>query len=305
MQTKIDSFSPSSAKPLLVVEDWQKKFSANIKIVDFTPFKKTALIKCHDYNYVNGIFDGSISNGFNNKESSFAKTFLYTNASIYYAALDALQNKVAISPTSGFHHAHYDKAEGFCTFNGLVLSAILLKENQKLKRIGILDFDMHYGNGTENIIEKLKIDFIEHYSAGKYYDLNYPKLGFLKSLVKKVYSLQNHDNTQDNVRKKLLKNKAQKFLEQIPIILNNFKNCDIILYQAGADQHENDPYGGLLSYDEMKLRDAIVFEFAKNNNIPIAWNLAGGYQKDSNNTIEPILKCHRNTLEQCILIFKT
>ena len=42
----------------------------------------------------------------------------------------------------------------------------------------------------------------------------------------------------------------------------------------------------------------------KKNNIPLVWNLAGGYQKDKDGSIEPVLKCHRNTMEACLNIFK-
>lgn len=51
---------------------------------------------------------------------------------------------------------------GFCTFNGLMLAAVKLKREYRLGDIGIIDFDMHWGNGTVDIINELKIEYIEH-----------------------------------------------------------------------------------------------------------------------------------------------
>lgn len=299
------SFSPSAFKPSLVVEDWQRLFSNYVINVDFPPISKESLFLVHDKQYVEDIFTGNKENGFGVKDKDFSSTFLYTNASLYYAACDALINNIAVSPTSGFHHARYDRSEGFCTFNGLVLTAKMLKENNLAQKIGILDFDMHYGNGTEEIIKKHNIDYIVHYTAGKYYDLHYPILNIFKPVIKyfynKIFTAKNKMQTpQPKLRQKILKNKGNEFINDIPSILQKFIDCDIIIYQAGADQHINDPYGGLLTYEQMKTRDKLVFEFAKNNDIPLVWNLAGGYQKDIQGTIEPVLKCHRNTMEVCV-----
>ncbi len=48
----------------------------------------------------------------------------------------------------------------------------------------------------------------------------------------------------------------------------------------------------------MILRDRIVFQFAKDNNIPLVWNLAGGYQEP----IEKVLDLHENTLQECLKV---
>ena len=72
------------------------------------------------------------------------------------------------------------------------------------------------------------------------------------------------------------------------------------MYQAGADPHVNDPLGGDLTTEQMLERDRIVFKFAKNNNIPIVWNLAGGYQKD----FSKVLEIHENTLKACIEVYE-
>ena len=72
---------------------------------------------------------------------------------------------------------------------------------------------------------------------------------------------------------------------------------DLVLYQAGADSHVDDPLGGIFTTAQMAQRDELVFWSAKTLGIPVAWNLAGGYQRDETGGIEPVLKLHRQTYE--------
>ncbi|MBK7005541.1 MAG: hypothetical protein IPH37_10705 [Burkholderiales bacterium] len=75
---------------------------------------------------------------------------------------------------------------------------------------------------------------------------------------------------------------------------------DLVLYQAGADIHVNDPLGGILTTEQMKQRDRTIFNGCITRRIPLVWNLAGGYQRDLNGTIAPVLSLHRNTMHQCL-----
>jgi hypothetical protein len=47
----------------------------------------------------------------------------------------------------------------------------------------------------------------------------------------------------------------------------------------------------------MRLRDDTVFKAARNGGVPVAWNLAGGYQRLSDGSIRPVLDLHDNTLK--------
>ena len=76
-----------------------------------------------------------------------------------------------------------------------------------------------------------------------------------------------------------------------------FGDCDLLIYQAGADSHIHDPLGGYLSTAQMQRRDHIVFATCRLLNLPVAWNLAGGYQRDEQNSIRPVLDLHDNTLK--------
>ena len=214
-----------------------------------------------------GVLDCTAINGFGNNIKEVADSLPYTSGSFYNAAVHALSNRVAMSPTSGFHHARYDSGGAFCTFNGLTITAQLLKKNHKVKKIGIIDFDAHWGDGTDDIIKKLNIKNIIHLSHNK---------------VFRAFSLNG------------------TALLNLYKTLGVLKDCDILLYQAGADPHVNDPLGGDLTTEEMFERDRTVFKFAKDNDIPIVWNLAGGYQSD----FDKVLEIHENTLKACIEVYE-
>lgn len=261
-----DSFSPSAGKPQKVYELFRNNSSVEI-FSNWSPISREDFYLSHDQNYVNKVLDLVGYNGFDNKNPNVAKSLPYSSGSFYHAALHALKYGVAMSPTSGFHHAKYASGGSFCTFNGLTIAAQLLKKKRKVKKVGIIDFDNHYGNGTVDIIEHLKLKYISHLSYGFYADK-------YKSSEIWLYNLKKD--------------------------LHRFKDCDILFYQAGADAHINDPLGGDLTTEQMKQRDAIVFEFAKSNKIPIVWNLAGGYQEDFNK----VLELHENTLKECIAIYE-
>ena len=71
------------------------------------------------------------------------------------AAIDGVMNKefknafCAVRPPG--HHAEKDKAMGFCIYNNVAVGAHYLIEKYKLKKIAIIDFDVHHGNGTQDI----------------------------------------------------------------------------------------------------------------------------------------------------------
>ena len=78
---------------------------------------------------------------------------------------------------------------------------------------------------------------------------------------------------------------------------------DVVLYQAGADPHVADPLGGWLATEELRLRDATVFEALAAMGVPVVWNLAGGYQRDARGGIAPVLEIHRNTAEEHLRVY--
>lgn len=163
--------------------------------------------------------------------------------------------------SDGFHHASFESGFGYCTFNGLLVAALALKAEGQVKRVGILDGDQHYGDGSAEIIAKLGIDWIRH--------------------VSEEYAFASD---------------APQFFRQLPSVMRDFADCDLLIYQAGADQHVDDPLGGFLTTAELAERDRLAFSMAKKIGIPAVWNLAGGYQQP----LPRELEIHRNTIAACV-----
>lgn len=264
--------SPSPKKPQQLMEQWVKLFP--IEVYDVNPVSIEQIKAVHDSDFVDGVMSGKRQNGFGSKDREVIDSLPYTNGSFLCAAREALSNGlVAVSPTSGFHHATHDNAMGYCTFNGLMIAAKELLDNDEVSHIGILDCDFHYGNGTDDILDKYDLhDTIIHYTGRKGYPYD-----------------------------------PIKFFELLPKFLQSMVHCDILFYQAGADCHIDDPFGGFLTTEEMILRDKIVFEFCKKQNLPVVWNLAGGYQEvvlpTGERTIQKVLDLHNNTMIECVKVY--
>lgn len=261
------SFSPSASKPALVIESW-KALNIPIDIREPIPASVDELCLAHGKNYVEKVLACSADNGFGGRSPDVAASLPYTTGAFVSAAREALRNgKVAVAPVSGFHHASHDQAGGFCTFNGLVVAAQVLKEAGVVNKVGILDFDQHYGDGTVDIIRARQLGgWLSQYSAATEYRRS---------------------------------DQAEAFLQRIPELVNRFADCDIILYQAGADPHVADPLGGWLDTPQLAERDRLVFESAKALGIPVAWNLAGGYQANFRN----VLDIHDHTINACAKVY--
>jgi acetoin utilization deacetylase AcuC-like enzyme len=263
---KVQSFSPSAAKPRAVVDDW-KKAGAPLEVRSFEPLTVDDLKRVHNAEFVDAVLAGLRNNGFGRREPEVARSCLYTTGAMAAAAIEALRNQqVAAAPVSGFHHAGHGNCGGFCTFNGLMATAALLRQRGLARRVGILDLDQHYGNGTDDIIEALAIDYVRHFTSGK-------------------VNRRAHD--------------AKPFLDNLGTLVREFADCDVLLYQAGADAHINDPLGGWMTTEQLRRRDLTVFTAARAIGLPVAWNLAGGYQVDDFGGIGPVLEIHRNTLREC------
>ncbi len=267
-----NSYSPSAGKPAMVIADWLSNdhIAPCIEINRFEPVTRDMLYLAHCPSYVDGVLDGTRDNGFGNRSKAVAQSLLYTTGSMLAAAKsllsdnNRLETKIAVSPTSGFHHAGFDDGGGYCTFNGLMVTAIEMHRRGLAKKIVIVDMDQHYGDGTEEIIRRLGIAYVTHITAGKSY------------------------NTGE---------------EALRVACTGIDpSADLVLYQAGADLHVDDPLGGRLTTAAMKRRDRTVFSKCKEFGIPCVWNLAGGYKRDLNGSITPVLELHRNTMLECLSV---
>jgi acetoin utilization deacetylase AcuC-like enzyme len=79
-----------------------------------------------------------------------------------------------------------------------------------------------------------------------------------------------------------------------------YRRPDLLLYQAGADPYREDPYSPLLlDHDDLLARDRRVFELAKQEDLPIAWVLAGGYTEDTSK----VVRVHLNTFQAALDVY--
>lgn len=268
--------SPSAAKPRHVVESWRAR-KLPITELDFEPVTEADLGAVHDPGYVRDVLSLRSPNGFGTRSEAVAQTLAWTTGSFVAAALHAWRTgAVACSPTSGFHHAEYDSGGGFCTFNGLMVAAWrLLEEGANV--VGVLDCDAHYGNGTHDILAHVPAlrERVRHYTRG-------------------VPSYRSDPAAHLAALEPTLTEWAEA-------------GASVVLYQAGADPHVSDPLGGLLTSKQLRERDRIVFATCKKLGLPIAWNLAGGYQERAGapwpERIRPVLDLHDATMRECARVF--
>lgn len=277
MVASTTSFSPSASKSRTFVNTAKRELGPAIEVITSAACRPDHLKAAHATSYVDGVMTGALENGFGNNDLSVMQALPYQVGSLldactFVAGAERGANPVAVSPSSGFHHAHFDEARGFCTFNGLVIAAMALKRAGLVRRVGILDYDYHYGDGTDDIIDHLKLgDWLHHFSAGSVYKSPEDAHGLIAEVTRRT---------------------------------KEFFFCDLVIYQAGADQHVDDPLGGVLTSAEMAQRDRSVFWACREYNIPLVWNLAGGYQRDVNGTAKPVIDLHLETLRQCRAIYQ-
>lgn len=264
--------TPSALKPQQVVNDWEQAFGDAITIHQHGAISSIELELAHSEHYIKSILNGTRANGLGIKGKRAIQSLAYTTGGLM-AAADYVTTgfpedayPAACAPYSGFHHAHPDRPSGFCTFNGLVVTALAQIKKEQADEVLILDCDYHYGDGTQAILDSVDDDdtgFIHHWSAGKFYST--PK-------------------------------DALRFFDELEDNLKPFKNADLVLYQAGADQHRHDPLGGMFTTKQMQLRDRLIFSILGQWGTRVVWNLAGGYQTP----FTKVLTLHRNTMKEAI-----
>jgi acetoin utilization deacetylase AcuC-like enzyme len=136
-----------------------------VKQIDATPLDRQWLSLAHDEKYIDHIFNNVPEEGLFRLDDDTAMNSKSLEAALYSAgaAKDAVDLVMANILSSAFcitrppgHHAERDKGMGFCIFNNIAIASEYAKKHYKLKRVAIVDFDVHHGNGTENIIKDKK-----------------------------------------------------------------------------------------------------------------------------------------------------
>jgi acetoin utilization deacetylase AcuC-like enzyme len=264
------------------------------------PASDESLLRVHTAEYVRAIDCGEPRALAESQKfpwsAGLARAVRLTNGGCIAAIDEALQSGVAANIASGFHHAHADHGEGFCTFNGLVVALEHARARGAIRRALVVDLDLHYGNGTASLFAT-RPDFFNLSIYGNWYE---------KNRADRDVDTRRAPDT-DNCRSVPVPNGADgaRYLAIIEAELDpaiERARPDVILYQAGADPYREDPYSPLdLGTNDLYARDRLVFEACKRIGVPVAWVLAGGYTPD----IERVIAVHVGTARAAAEVFSS
>jgi acetoin utilization deacetylase AcuC-like enzyme len=203
------------------------------------------------------------------------------------AGLMALQDGIAGNLAGGTHHAMPNHGEGFCVFNDVAIAIKVLRNSKWVKRVLVIDCDVHQGNGTAEIFQ----DEPDVFTFSIHGEKNYP---FVKPPSTLDVSLP--DNTGDQ---QYLKNLS----EALDTIFYNFIP-DLVFYLGGIDPLESDHYGRLsLTLNGIEERERMVIETVIGKEIPLVLLLSGGYAPSVRETVEAHSIMYRIAREASIPYF--
>lgn len=195
----------------------------------------------------------------------------------------ALEYGVSLNIAGGTHHAFTDRGEGFCLLNDLAIASNYLLEHKLAQKILIIDLDVHQGNGTAEVCR----DNPQVFTFSMHGEKNYPRIKEKSDL-----DIGLPDEADDKMYLGVLR-------EHLPRLFDDIMP-DFVFYQSGVDVLATDKLGRLaLSRQGCKERDKMVLEACKNNHVPIAVSMGGGYSP----RLVDIVEAHANTFRLAQEIF--
>lgn len=244
-----------------------------------TPLTAYGIEVVHDPVYVDAVRTGTPLNYAESQgftwDTGLWDMVCASNGGVVSAARAALQDGVSGSLSSGLHHARFDWGSGYCTFNGLAITAKTLLNEGAVSSVLIIDLDAHFGGGTASLIggdpriTQLDVS-VSMFDAYRECDNAIPVI------------IRHHENYLPAVRK---------------ILDTCHGDYDLVLYNAGMDPYQGDGTGGLhgIDYDTLNEREQIVFRWCSRRGVPVAFVLAGGYTGAAV-TKEQLVGLHRLTV---------
>jgi len=195
----------------------------------------------------------------------------------------ALQDGCAVNLAGGTHHAHAGHGEGFCVFNDSVVAARVLQAEGCVRRIAVIDCDVHQGNGTATLCAEDETIF----TFSIHGQHNFP---FVKAASDLDIALP--DGSGDTL-----------YLEQLTSALDEVfarAQPELVIYLAGADPYHGDRLGRLaLTFDGLARRDERVLTACRRRGVPVAVTMAGGYA----HAIDDTVRIHGRTVLSARRIF--
>jgi acetoin utilization deacetylase AcuC-like enzyme len=188
----------------------------------------------------------------------------------------AMCHGLAANLAGGSHHAFADHGEGFSVFHDMAVAVRVLQRDDGLQRAGIIDCDVHQGNGTAVIFQHDP----RVYTCSFHGEKNYP---FRKATSRLDVALP--DDTDDAAYLQALQTHVPRMLHEA--------RPELVWYQAGVDPYEGDKLGRLsLTLEGLRQRDQYVLETCRAAHIPVVVTMGGGYAP----RIEDIVEAHCNTI---------
>ncbi len=226
-----------------VIDNFKKLDNKNLLWKKPTIFNQDLLIKTHSLDYINQVQNSFPQNGFNFLDgdtvvSPGSKDATKDAVGSILTAIEGVQNKdfknafCAVRPPG--HHAEKEKAMGFCIYNNVAVGANYLIEKYKYNKIAIIDFDVHHGNGTQDIFyNNEKVLYISTHQYPYY-----PGSGSEKEKGKynNIFNIPLEAGTT-----------ALEYLNAYEQVLNKLKEFkpEFLLFSAGFDAHIDDPLAQL------------------------------------------------------------
>lgn len=250
-------------------------FAPRVKVCCAPVAQYDQLASAHQVDYINAILQNTLPAaqqkriGFTLNKALQQRT-LHSVGNSIGAAFSALEYGFALNLSGGYHHAFSDHGSGFCVFNDLAIAAKLLIQQQRVNCVLLLDLDVHQGDGSAHILS----DDSQIITCSLHAEQNFPRI---KQHSDHDFSLPNHcDDTH-----------YLDTLHHALQLVTHLHKPDIILYNAGADVHQNDELGQLdLSLAGVRQRDTLVMAHCQTHNIPLCAVLGGGYQRNVNALVQ-------------------
>ncbi|MEO5357246.1 MAG: histone deacetylase [Nitrospirae bacterium YQR-1] len=170
------------------------------------------------------------------------------------------------------HHAENSKAMGFCIFNNVAVGA-RFAQRQGYKKVFIVDFDVHHGNGTQHSF--YNDDTVFYFSSHQY--PHYPGTGAASETGSGkgkgfTYNVPLNYGAGDKEMHEAYNVKLRELVESF--------SPDIMLVSSGYDIHKKDPLAGFAVTDD-GIRDIVRGILSAKKNIPVIFTLEGGYSLEA------------------------
>lgn len=250
-----------------------------------TPPRVTAteLLRVHDSDYVRRVMEGHLSDaevrriGFPWSAAAVERSRRSAGATLE-ACRSALADGWGVNLAGGTHHAFRDHGEGYSIFNDSVIAARAVQAAGLVRRVVILDCDVHQGNGTAALTAEDPTIFTFSIHSEHNYPLKKPRSDLDIGLEDGTDDSHYLDALEGGVRESFRRARA-----------------DLAIYLAGADPYFEDRLGRLgLTKQGLAQRDRIVFDLCRSAGIPLAITMAGGYAP----RIEDIVDIHFQTVAE-------